>query len=517
MFAFGGCRKLRFAGSWYSSSAELLGTQLDEFAESARGALQEFASVINGHENILAIVAPHAGYMYSGATAGISYQAVANRGYKRVFMLGPSHSVLFTGAALSGSKTFATVFGDLAVDTEVVEDLKQSILFQERNDVHAREHSLELQLAFIRRVLGKVAIVPILLGKVDLHEAHFIGRKLLDYLESDDLVVVSSDFTHIGPRYGYNPFSVADQRLHDLDMEAFSQLSGDQADHLLEFYKRTGDTICGIYALTVLLTMLPEASKPVLLKYITSRQIVEQDEQKKNRRPDADEIENSVSYMAIAYPHVGNWHDVKVARSEAELVKSQSETVFLSENDQRMLVYFAEQALSNYVRSGKGATETARQLFEGDSALPLSEMLRAPAGVFVTLYKGADKTLRGCIGTIIAIQPLYLAVIENVIAAASRDPRFAPVASSELSSLTIELNVLTVPTPVASAQQIRLGIDGIIFYHGDRQAVFLPAVATEQGWNLEQTLSQLASKAGLDQNAWKRNSRFEIFQSLVIH
>ncbi len=162
------------------------------------------------------------------------------------------------------------------------------------------------------------------------------------------------------------------------------------------------------------------------------------------------------------------------------------------------------------------------QIADLDVSANLSAKLLCPHGVFVTLYQRArpgrneEHRLRGCIGYILPVQPLYQAVIANTVAACSRDPRFEAVTSEELEDLEIEVSVLTHPQTIESAEQIRLGVDGIILHIGQRQSVFLPKVATEYGWTIEETMAQLSSKAGLDRAAWKRNSRLEVFQAEVL-
>jgi AmmeMemoRadiSam system protein A len=145
-------------------------------------------------------------------------------------------------------------------------------------------------------------------------------------------------------------------------------------------------------------------------------------------------------------------------------------------------------------------------------------------GVFVTLYKvptatkghidRAHKDLRGCIGYIWPVKSLFDSVVDNAIGACSRDPRFVPVTKSELAGLQIDINVLTPPKRVGSYKDIVVGTDGVIMYKDGRQAVFLPSVATEFGWDLNELLSQLAIKAGCAADAWKQpDAKFDVFQS----
>ncbi|MDD3119203.1 MAG: AmmeMemoRadiSam system protein A, partial [Victivallales bacterium] len=117
---------------------------------------------------------------------------------------------------------------------------------------------------------------------------------------------------------------------------------------------------------------------------------------------------------------------------------------------------------------------------------------------------------------IIARRPLYQAVIEQAINAAFRDPRFPSVTPGELKRLDIEISVLTPPVPVKNWRDIVLGRDGVILRRGARSAVYLPQVATEQGWTLEQMLDNLSLKAGLDEKAWREDdTTFAVFQAEV--
>jgi AmmeMemoRadiSam system protein A len=134
-------------------------------------------------------------------------------------------------------------------------------------------------------------------------------------------------------------------------------------------------------------------------------------------------------------------------------------------------------------------------------------------GAFVTLKKGGD--LRGCIGLIIGDRPLAQVVGAMAYAAAFRDPRFEPLGGSELSQIEIELSVLTPPKNIARPDAIVVGRDGVILRKGGRSAVFLPQVATEQGWSRDELLDNLAVKAGLPPNAWRQGADLSVFQAEV--
>lgn len=134
-------------------------------------------------------------------------------------------------------------------------------------------------------------------------------------------------------------------------------------------------------------------------------------------------------------------------------------------------------------------------------------------GAFVTLHAGGR--LRGCIGTLHGSQPLLRAVADNAAAAAVGDPRFAPVTPDESSNLTLEVSALTPLREVAGPAEVELGRHGILLAKSGRQAVFLPQVAPEQGWDLPTTLAHLCRKAGLPPEAWREGARLCVFEADV--
>jgi AmmeMemoRadiSam system protein A len=163
------------------------------------------------------------------------------------------------------------------------------------------------------------------------------------------------------------------------------------------------------------------------------------------------------------------------------------------------------------------ARETvSRQLTSGTLPLPrsASPRLLREAGAFVTLKsRGA---LRGCIGRLLPDGTLIRTVSAMAREAAFNDPRFRPVSARELGDIEIEISVLTPMRAVRGPDDIVLGRDGVVLRVGDRTAVFLPYVATEQGWAKTELLDNLALKAGLPVSAWRSsNARFQTFQSDV--
>ncbi len=134
-------------------------------------------------------------------------------------------------------------------------------------------------------------------------------------------------------------------------------------------------------------------------------------------------------------------------------------------------------------------------------------------GAFVTLTENGN--LRGCIGYLTGISPLYDQIAELARDAAFKDYRFPPLREEELPLITIGISLLTVPEPIDSADSFRIGTDGIIMEKAGRRAVFLPQVALETGWTKEEMLSALSEKAGLRGDDWKEGASFMTFQAEV--
>ncbi len=148
------------------------------------------------------------------------------------------------------------------------------------------------------------------------------------------------------------------------------------------------------------------------------------------------------------------------------------------------------------------------------------EALCGREGAFVTLKirsrGGEDDRLRGCIGNIVGHEALYRSIWRLARESAFNDPRFQPLREEEMKDLRIEISLLSVPERIDSPQEIVVGRDGVLLSRGYHQAVFLPQVAAEQGWDREMMLDYLALKAGLPVHAWRDSGcNFEVFQAEI--
>lgn len=152
------------------------------------------------------------------------------------------------------------------------------------------------------------------------------------------------------------------------------------------------------------------------------------------------------------------------------------------------------------------ARQSIEQMLDGQrpdaNDVEADDVLRRPAGAFVTL-RTHDGELRGCIGSIVAREPLFRAVVTSAINAAFRDPRFHPVTAAEMADLELEISVMGPIERVHDVDDIVPGRDGLIISRGHNSGLLLPQVATEYGWDRDTFLAQTCVKAGLPPGAWR--------------
>ncbi|EJD03938.1 UPF0103-domain-containing protein [Fomitiporia mediterranea MF3/22] len=193
------------AGSWYTDRAQRLNDELSTWLNDAQPDAEDgFALPVKGCK---AIIAPHAGYSYSGPAAGWAYKSIDTTGIKRVFILGPSHHVYLDCCALSRFQEYATPIGNLPLDIETIEELRKTGSFEDmRSDTDEDEHSIEMHLPYVRKAFEGVdiKIVPILVGAISKESEETFGKILAPYFTREDtFCVVSSDFCHWGTRFQY--------------------------------------------------------------------------------------------------------------------------------------------------------------------------------------------------------------------------------------------------------------------------------------------------------------------------
>ncbi|HPR65053.1 MAG TPA: AmmeMemoRadiSam system protein B [Thermoanaerobaculia bacterium] len=477
---FASVRSSAVAGSWYPGDPGALRKMVEGYLAEAGKEKR------NG--TISALIVPHAGYVYSAGVAAHAYSEVKGGSYDRVILLGTSHYSGHRGLSVGDYSAYQTPLGDIPVDREAVKKLLKHKGVSFIPSAHVREHSLEAQLPFLQVVLPNVPIVTILPGHATpLEDDPELVEAIREVVDDRTLVIVSTDFTHYGRRFDYVPFDqdIA-RRLKALDLGAFHLLSSSDPADFQMYLDITEASICGQRALRLLMSLFPGA-KYELLKYATSGDLT-------------GDYSTCVSYVAGAV--------IPAPGSPSKRQAAHPLSGSLDAGEKEVLLRLARATLEARLL-GSGSLSDALL------AVPSTGHLREIAGAFVTLNK--DGNLRGCIGYIEGIKPLYQAVVDNAISASSRDYRFHPVKADELKDISVEVSVLSPLKPVDSWSEIKLGTHGVILQKGGRRAVFLPQVATETGWSLEEFLSHLAQKAGLPGDAWREGAEFEVFTAEVFH
>lgn len=475
-------------GNWYPSSKSALDRMLDQYFGKAQ------AKKVPG--KIVGLVAPHAGFVFSGQCAANAYKQLEKMPHiNRVILLGVSHRGGFRGACVSDFTSNATPLGKIPLDTKITASLAKQKHFRVNNRIMQYEHSLENQLPFLQRALKNrpFKIVPILFGHLQPTDFAALAATIKKHIDEHTLVIASTDFTHYGANFGYTPFKKdIKNNLTKLDMGMIGRVLALDIDGYVRYMKETGITMCGFSPVGVLMKLFADGKhRGMLMDYYKSGDA-------------SGDYSFSVSYASILVTRGKNPGSASPATKEKA---ERSSNMALSQDEKKTLLAIARASLAEFLEK--------KQLLEGiENKYTLSEALKVETGVFVTLKIGGH--LRGCIGSLVGNAPLYLGVRNNAIRAGISDHRFPQVQKSELEKIDMEISVMTPLQKTADYKKIRLGTDGVLIQKGRYQAVYLPQVATETGWGLDRFLSQLCLKAGLPAAAYKSPGMdFYIFQALV--
>jgi len=466
------------AGRWYAGDRETLAADIASYVDAVNSETLD---------NVHALVLPHAGYRYSGSVAAFGTKQVTGKQYSRVIVLGPSHRVSMPNVVSFPDAThYATPLGTVTLDVDFIAALGKSTYFRNVPQAHDGEHSVQIEVPVLQQALGEFKLVPLVVGQLGIHAARQIGAHLRRLIDRDTLVVASSDFTHYGTSFRYVPFrDDREENLRKLDMSVFEQIERLDLAKYFEVLENTGATVCGRCPIGVLMAMQVPGTKVHLLKYDTSGRMTK-------------DFDSSVSYLAIAF--TGGW------QLDRELESDSDETPRLGEEDRNALLGLARKTIDYYLIHKKKPTAA-------DVGVEITPGMRQIMGAFVTLHK--EGRLRGCIGEIVPRRPLFEAVLDQAVNSACFDHRFHPVTAGEVAQLHVEISALLPPRPVASYEDIVIGKHGIVLQKHGRRSVYLPHVATEQGWDLPQTLSHLSRKAGLSAEAWREGATFQVFEAIV--
>jgi len=449
-------RRPAVAGQFYPAQRDELRQMVDQFlAEAAVPTLPG---------ELVALVAPHAGYIYSGKVAAHSYALLKGRKFERVVVIAPSHFEAFPFVSVYNGDAYATPLGSVPVDKDFAAKLaKSNSLIQVSTRGHTPageqgEHALEVELPFLQRTLGEFKLVPIVMGEQNYEIERALGVALAKMVKgTNTLIVASSDLSHYHP---YDEASKMDHKtlkaIEDWDYLTLSE------NLELRVWEACGG---GPIVATMIAAERLGAKQARLLKYANSG----------DTTGDKSRV---VGYGAVAFLQL-----------DSQSVKT--EPFSLADKEKDALIALARKSVETAVREKK--------LYEPSASdFPTLQQER---GVFVTLKEKGE--LRGCIGLIAAEKPLYEGVRDAATSAALRDPRFPSVTAAELSNLEYEISVLTPFHRVLDVKEVRVGRDGLLMIQGRYEGILLPQVPVEQGWDRKTFLEEACLKAGLPRQAWQ--------------
>jgi MEMO1 family protein len=415
-----------------------------------------------------ALVCPHAGYEYSGQTAAAAYKLLVGLDVQTVVVMGPSHYAAFQGACIPNADAYKTPLGLVPISEKAKAlasvppfVLEPRCMVQRpgwwrqapkaapeagQDTPETWEHSVEVQVPFLQRVLKNFKILPVVIGEADPAQ---VAKALADRIDDKTIVVASTDLSHY---HTYQEAKGLDDRcvkvICNLDIDAMAKQEA-----------------CGQAPILAVLHLARQKGwKAQLLDYRNSGDVT-------------GEKDRVVGYTAVAFyaPAPEN----------------------LSAAERKHLLDLARRTMAS-VTAGGSVPEVA----EKDVPPKLAEK----KACFVTLTK--EGTLRGCIGHLMAIEPLHRAVAENARNAALRDPRFAPVEAGELDKIRIEISVLTEPQPLPFSSpddllsKLHPNEDGVLLHIGPQTATFLPQVWAQIPDKVK-FLEHLSQKAGCEPSAWR--------------
>jgi AmmeMemoRadiSam system protein B/AmmeMemoRadiSam system protein A len=450
-------RRPAVAGSFYPGDSKTLSRQVRELLSQA--AKEEVAGEIVG------LVSPHAGYMYSGLVAAHAFKTVEGMKFDAVVIVAPSHRIPFQGASVYDRGGYETPLGVLPIEKDLCQKLKsESNLIESLPQAHSQEHSLEVQLPFLQEALGKFSLVPLVIGSQDYRSCETVGRAIARAVKGKKvLLVASTDLSH------YHPYDRAVQ----LDKIILDDIQAFDAQKLSRDLDAGKGEACGGGPVVAVMVAAKElgANHAKILKYLNSGDVT-------------GDRSGVVGYAAAVFSRNPGSPGKEPDRKKTGI------SLGLTDEEKKTLRQIAQSAIE---RRLKGETVPKIDIAGGH--------LKENRGAFVSLHR--QGRLRGCIGNIQPNRPLYQVVEEMAAAAAFDDTRFSPLSAGELKDLDLEISVLTPLKRVQEVNEIEVGKHGLYIKKGFYAGLLLPQVATEYKWDRVTFLEETCRKAGLPKNAWK--------------
>jgi len=474
-------RQPAVAGSFYPGEPSELAKMIARMlAETERPA-------VDG--DIVGLVVPHAGYVYSGPVAASGFKAIQGLNYKDVIVIAPCHVEAFPGAAVYPGKAYRTPLGDIEINKELSEKIAKGSKMVELSDKGHRftgrggEHSLEVELPFLQTMLDDFNFVAVVMGSQDMQTCHGLAESIYESCKNrnDVLLVASSDLSHF---HDYNTATTLDSQVVDLiNNYDYNQLYTELEQRKIE--------ACGggpIIAVMIASQMMGAGSARVV-KYANSGDV-------------SGDKSSVVGYLAAIFSKGDE--DSKVYEIDEDVSSSDSDETGGMEINPASAVDFGlnndeRQFLLKLARESIEAVLEKRQL--QPDITKYTGVLTEKRGAFVTLT--IDGRLRGCIGYIQAVKPLYETIAEMAVQAAFHDPRFPSLTKSEFNSIDIEISVLTPMIIEKNPENVVVGRDGLYIVRGYNSGLLLPQVPVENSWDRETFLNQTCIKAGLPPGTWK--------------
>lgn len=456
----------------------------------------------------LALIVPHAGYVFSGSVAASAYACLPDSAdYDHVFLIGPSHHVSFDGASVANVfDAYRTPLGLVPVDRALCDSLlRADTCFTCRPAAHAREHCLEVQLPFLQYRLRRMPpIVPVIVGTQSLATLQKIAAALKPYFNSRNLFVISSDFSHY-PSYA-DALTVDGCSGKALETGRLDKFIGALQHNSALGVHNLYTSACGQCAIAVLLLLAEDEATGGLAKGLTMHHTGYRNSGD-SPYGGKDEVVGYHGFCLTAPPLAPSPSRGGGDNTDKRSIDSNQEThqplptggggdrggaFTLSPDDKLQLLRVAWNAITP-ARLHKEVTPT--------------HVFGRKVGVFVTLTK--DGRLRGCIGHFGEDVPLGRLTDRMARAAAFEDPRFTPLREEELPGIGIEISVLTPLRRISDISQFHYGREGIYMRKGRRSGTFLPQVADETGWTKEEFLGHCAQdKAGIGWDGWRTAELF---------
>lgn len=439
-------RKPAVAGTFYPADKEILDTQLSSFLDKVSK-----QSTLNP---LRLLIVPHAGIDYSGSTAAYGFKQIEGRDIKKVILLGSSHRHNFDHTAIDNSSYWETPLGKIEFDPDLAAQfitLGQEIRYDPQ--VHSTEHDLEVETIFLQKVLKDFKIIPVLISHPSDTLINALAYKISQNMDDQTLLVVSTDLSH------YPDYETAN-KVDSITVNSILTGNKTQFENRIAEGSKANDPgvetlACGFESVRVALKVveLLKLDTPQLLKYQNSGDVT-------------GDKSRVVGYASIS-----------VTGKEIKFNTPQ-----LSEDAQKEALDIAKKSLSDFLTQKKEPSDLTVR----------NPVLNEPLGAFVTLRKKGE--LRGCIGEFEPVKPLYKVIQQKAIDAATKDLRFEPVNQEDLSDLTLEISVMTPKQPISDWKQIDLNKDGVVIVQGNNSGTFLPQVAKEFNWSLDEFMGQLCSQ-----------------------